>query len=70
MKSKILKAAGMAFLLVGVSGLLMATGYDYNYNRDRNWNFCAPEIDAASASTALALLSGAVLMIRSRKKKN
>lgn len=60
MKATIMKAAGMALLLVGVSGLLMAQG-DY-------YGFRCPEIDAASASTALTLLSGAVLMIRSRKK--
>lgn len=63
MKSGILKIAGMAFLLAGISGVLMAQSDNYlgNFN-------CAPEIDAASAGTALALLSGAVLMIRSRKK--
>lgn len=60
MKATIMKAAGMALLLAGVSGLLMAQGDYYGFN--------CPEIDAASASTALALLSGAVLMIRSRKK--
>lgn len=58
MKSTILKTAGMALLLAGISGLLMAQSRDYN----------CPEIDAASASTALTLLSGAVLMIRSRAK--
>ncbi|MGP0073564.1 MAG: hypothetical protein ACLPWF_16740 [Bryobacteraceae bacterium] len=61
MKSVIMKAAGMAFLFVGVSGFLMA-------GSDNGFQFNCPEIDAASASTALALLSGAVLMIRSRKK--
>ncbi len=62
MKSGIMKIAGMAFLLAGISGVLMAAT-DSNLG-----NFNCPEIDAASAGTALALLSGAVLMIRSRKK--
>ena len=61
MKSVIMKTAGMAFLFVAVSGFLMAAA-------ENNFQFNCPEIDAASASTALALLSGAVLMIRSRKK--
>jgi len=56
MKSKILKASGMALLLVGAVGLLLATPV------------AAPEIDAASASNAIALLGGAVLLIRSRKR--
>lgn len=62
MKATIMKVAGMALLLAGVGGMLMAqsqNGYGFN----------CPEIDAASASTAIALLSGAVLMIRSRVKK-
>jgi hypothetical protein len=53
MKSTLLKAAGMALLLVGASGLLLAP---------------VPEIDAASAGNALALLGGAVLLIRARKR--
>jgi hypothetical protein len=54
MKSKVMKVAGMALLLAGVGGLLSASA--------------VPEIDAASAGNALALLGGAVLLIRSRKK--
>jgi hypothetical protein len=61
MKSTIIKTA---LLLAGMGGLLMAAQYDNN-----NWNWSsAPEIDAASAGTALALLGGAVLMIRGRKR--
>jgi hypothetical protein len=75
MKSRIRKVAGTAFLLASASGLLMAQDYNRgNLDNGGNWGnwgdprFCAPEIDAASASTALALLGGVVLMIRSRKK--
>jgi hypothetical protein len=56
MKSTVVRAAGMALLLAGMGGLLSAfpTG--------------VPEIDAASAGNAIALLAGAVLLIRGRKK--
>jgi hypothetical protein len=55
MKSTILKAAGMALLLAGAGGLLLAVS-------------AVPEIDGASAGNAIALLGGAVLLIRSRKR--
>jgi hypothetical protein len=51
-----LKAAGMLLILVGVSGFALAD------------IVTAPEISVGSASSALALLSGAILVIRSRKK--
>ncbi len=50
-----MKLIGMALLFVGVSSLALA-GYD------------VPEINAGSAGSALALLSGALLIIRGRKK--
>ncbi len=56
MKSTMMKATGMALLLAGVGGLLLATPVG------------APEIDAASAGNALALLGGAVMLIRARKR--
>jgi len=49
-----MKYLGMALLFVGVSGLALATA--------------VPEIDAGSAGSAIALLSGAVLLIRARRK--
>lgn len=49
-----MKLIGMALLLVGVSGLAMAGA--------------VPEIDAGSAGSALALLSGTLLIIRGRRK--
>jgi len=55
MKNCLMTAAGMALLLAGMGGSLSAT-------------VPVPEIDAASAGNALALLGGAVLLIRSRKK--
>jgi hypothetical protein len=59
MKPTIMKAAGMALLFAGMGSLLLAVCTD-----------CVrgPEIDAASAGNALALLGGAVLLIRSRKR--
>jgi hypothetical protein len=56
------KVAGIALLLAGMGGLLLAQ------NCVTGVNCPAPEIDAASAGNALALLGGAVLLIRSRKK--
>jgi hypothetical protein len=50
-----IKLIGMALLLVAVSGLANATA-------------TVPEIDPGSAGSALALLSGALLVIRGRRK--
>jgi hypothetical protein len=55
MKSLFMKTAGMALLLAGMGGLLLAVSP-------------VPEIDAASAGNALVLLGGVVLMVRGRKK--
>jgi hypothetical protein len=54
MKNCLMTAAGMALLLAGMGGSLLAIQ--------------VPEIDAASAGNALALLGGAVLLIRGRKR--
>jgi hypothetical protein len=64
MKS-ISNVAGIALVLAGMGGLLLAQ----TQNCIPGVN-CpgAPEIDATSAGNALALLGGAVLLIRSRKK--
>ena len=51
------KTLGMMLILVGMSGLALAIG-----------GVGVPEIDGGSAVTALALLSGAALVIRSKKK--
>lgn len=48
------KIIGFMLLFIGLSGAAMATP--------------VPEIDAGSGVSALALLSGALLMMRSRKK--
>jgi hypothetical protein len=50
-----MKILGMAFLLAAVSGLALAT-------------VPVPEIDPGSAGSALALLTGALLVIRGRRK--
>ena len=49
-----MKAIGMVLLLVGMSVAAMATS--------------VPEIDAGSGISALTLLSGALLVIKSRRK--
>lgn len=49
------KALGMLLLLVGASSFAMAA--------------TVPEVGAGSAGSALALLSGALLVIRGRRKK-
>jgi len=49
-----MKLTGMVLLLVG------AASFAFGYT--------VPEIDAGSAGSALALLSGALLVLRSRKK--
>jgi len=50
------KIAGMMSLLIGVAGLAMASA-------------TVPEIDPGTAFAPLALISGAVLIIRGRRKK-
>jgi len=49
-----MKIVGLMLLVVGMSGAAMAT--------------MVPEIDASSGINALALLSGTLLIIRSRRK--
>jgi len=48
------KIGGMMLLVIGMSGAAMATA--------------VPEIDPSSGVSALALLSGALLIIRARMK--
>ena len=50
------KTVGMILIFLGLSGLAAAVVP------------VAPEIDPASASSALALLTGALLVIRGRRK--
>jgi hypothetical protein len=50
------KSLGVVLLLVGTVATLCATP-------------AAPEIDAGSAVSALALLSGSLLMLKSRRKR-
>lgn len=52
-----MKSVGMMLLLVGFSGVVSAG------------TPTTPEINAASGAAALAMLSGAVLVIRGRRKK-
>jgi hypothetical protein len=52
-----MKSAGLALLLMGFSSLVFAGGT------------AVPEISPASGVAALAILSGAVLVIRGRRKK-
>jgi hypothetical protein len=52
-----MKILGFVLLLMGLSSFAMAL------------NTTAPEISPASGAAALALVSGAVLVIRGRRKK-
>ncbi len=54
-KTVILKVAGLALLTIGMVSVSSAT-------------YVTPEIDPATGASALALLSGALLIIRSRKR--
>jgi len=51
-----MKIVGMGFLFAGVSGLALAS-------------ISVPEIDPGSVGSALALLTGALLVIRGRRKQ-
>jgi hypothetical protein len=55
MKSLMMKIAGLSLLCIGVSSIASAA-------------ITTPEIDPASGASALALLSGALLMIRGRRR--
>jgi hypothetical protein len=49
------KTLGMMLLMIGVAGTALATA--------------VPEIDPGSGASALALISGALLVARGRRKK-
>jgi len=53
-----MKTVGMLLLFVGISSFAFASA-----------PVAAPEIGAASGTAALTLLSGAILVIRGRRKK-
>jgi hypothetical protein len=55
-KFTIMKLAGLVLLTMGMASVSSAVALS------------APEIDAATGINALALLSGALLVIRSRKR--
>jgi hypothetical protein len=52
---KMTKIAGLMLLVIGISGFAFASP--------------VPEISAGAAGNALALLSGAVLVVRGRRRK-
>jgi hypothetical protein len=56
MKSNIMKIAGIALVGIGMSSICSAA-------------LMVPEIDPASGASALALLTGALLVIRGRRRK-
>jgi hypothetical protein len=56
MKNNLMKIAGFAIIGVGVSSFCSAA-------------IAVPEIDPASAGSAIALLTGAILMIRGRRRR-
>lgn len=56
MTKNLLKIAGVSLLIIGVCGAASAA-------------FTTPEIDPASGANAIALLAGALLMIRGRRRR-
>ena len=56
-KSLVMKVAGLMLLTIGLASVSFAIV-----------TVDGPEIDAATGANALALLSGALLIIRSRKR--
>jgi hypothetical protein len=61
------KTFGTMLLMIGLSGIAMASGFEGFFDHDRDHD--VPEIDANSAVSAGALLSGALLVIRGRRKQ-
>ena len=59
------KSFGMLLLLVGLSTCAMASNFVWGIEGQHD----VPEIDPGSGVSAVALLSGAVMMIRGRKKQ-
>jgi|HubBroStandDraft_5_1064220.scaffolds.fasta_scaffold279429_2 hypothetical protein len=57
MSNRIMKIAGIALVGIAVSSVCLAA------------ETVAPEIDPASGANAVALLAGALLLIRSRRRK-
>jgi len=53
-KSDIMKIAGIALVGIGVAGVCLASA--------------VPEIDAATGTNAVALVAGALMILRSRRK--
>jgi len=58
---------GILLLGIGLSGTAVANDHDPWPWRDHH-HMGAPEIDPASGASALALLAGALLMLRGRRK--
>ena len=54
-KRTIMKVGGMALIAIGVAGACLATP-------------AVPEIDAATGANAVALVAGALMILRSRRK--
>ena len=58
------KIVGVVLLLIGLSGLALGRKHDKN-GKDAA---AAPEIDLGSGANAVALISGSLLILRSRRK--
>jgi MYXO-CTERM domain-containing protein len=57
-----------AFVTVGMTGIGLAQNNNYQSNSRPKPIKHAPEIDSASATAALALLAGGVLVVRARRR--
>ena len=58
----------LTLLACGTTGVALAQHHNNNGNNNNNNGNHAPEIDPSSAVSAVALLSGGVLVIRGRRK--
>ncbi len=62
----------IALLLLGMGAGVLASAKDkgHHYGKDKDHDHIAPEISMSSAGSALALLSGGLLVLRGRRKKS
>ena len=61
-RNSMCRIIGLVLLGIGVGAVAMAQSYPAHWS--------APEIDPASGASALALVTGTFVLIRSRRKRN
>jgi hypothetical protein len=64
---------GLAVVMGAMSGTAMAGDRDHGFgdfdHRDKGFTMSAPEIDPASAMSALTMLAGGLVVVRGRRSK-